>query len=111
MFIYGFIDSISFLSSIFLHIPLSFIYHYPFSCTQIFKPNCFRVGMKLEAEDRKNDLVCVASVADILDGRMLINFDSWDEMYDFWVDPTSPYIHPVGWAEENGVPLTPPNCE
>lgn len=67
--------------------------------------------MKLEAEDRKNDLVCVASIADVLDNRMLINFDSWDEMYDFWVDPTSPYIHPVGWAEENGVPLTPPNCE
>ena len=67
--------------------------------------------MKLEAEDRKNDLVCVASISDILDNRMLINFDSWDEMYDFWVDPTSPYIHPVGWAEENGVPLTPPNCE
>lgn len=67
--------------------------------------------MKLEAEDRKNDLVCVASIADILDNRMLINFDSWDEMYDFWVDPTSPYIHPVGWAEENGVPLTPPNCK
>ncbi|XP_053625444.1 uncharacterized protein l(3)mbt isoform X2 [Plodia interpunctella] len=75
----------------------------------IFKPNCFRVGMKLEAEDRKNELVCVASVADVMDGRLLINFDSWDEMYDFWVDPTSPYIHPVGWAEDNGMSLTPPN--
>lgn len=67
--------------------------------------------MKLEAEDRKNDLVCVASIADMLDNRLLVTFDSWDEMYDFWVEPTSPYIHPVGWAEENGVSLTPPNCE
>ncbi|XP_060810942.1 uncharacterized protein LOC106139127 isoform X1 [Amyelois transitella] len=75
----------------------------------VFKPNCFRVGMKLEAEDRKNDLVCVATVTDVMEGRLLINFDSWDEMYDFWADPTSPYIHPVGWAEENGYSLTPPN--
>ncbi|KAF9795686.1 hypothetical protein SFRURICE_003879 [Spodoptera frugiperda] len=82
---------------------------FPHITTAVFKPHCFRVGMKLEAEDRKNDLVCVASIADVLDNRMLINFDSWDEMYDFWVDPTSPYIHPVGWAEENGIPLTPPN--
>ncbi|KAJ8723018.1 hypothetical protein PYW07_004198 [Mythimna separata] len=82
---------------------------FPHVTAAIFKPSCFRTGMKLEAEDRKNDLVCVASISDVLDNRMLINFDSWDEMYDFWVDPTSPYIHPVGWAEENGVPLTPPN--
>ncbi|XP_075992966.1 lethal (3) malignant brain tumor isoform X2 [Anticarsia gemmatalis] len=82
---------------------------FPHVTSAMFKPNCFRIGMKLEAEDRKNELVCVASIADILDNRMLINFDSWDEMYDFWVEPTSPYIHSVGWAEENGVPLTPPN--
>ncbi|XP_028033689.1 uncharacterized protein LOC114245644 isoform X1 [Bombyx mandarina] len=75
----------------------------------IFKPNCFRIGMKLEAEDRKNDLVCVATVADTLDHRILVNFDSWDEMYDYWVELNSPYIHPVGWAELNGVSLTPPN--
>lgn len=78
---------------------------------QTIRPNGFRIGMKLEAEDRKNDLVCVATIADMLDNRLLINFDSWDEMYDFWVDPTSPYIHPVGWAEEHGVSLTPPNCK
>lgn len=67
--------------------------------------------MKLEAEDRKNELICAATVADMLDGRLRINFDSWDEMYDYWVEPSSPYIHPVGWAEENNLPLTPPNCE
>lgn len=67
--------------------------------------------MKLEAEDRKNDMICVATVADMLDSRLRINFDSWDEMYDYWVEPSSPYIHPVGWADENGLPLTPPNCE
>ncbi|XP_049867191.1 uncharacterized protein LOC126367619 [Pectinophora gossypiella] len=82
---------------------------FPHVGTTMIKPNGFRIGMKLEAEDRKNDLVCVATIADMLDNRLLINFDSWDEMYDYWVDPTSPYIHPVGWAEENGVSLTPPN--
>ncbi|KAM3961851.1 lethal (3) malignant brain tumor [Aphomia sociella] len=82
---------------------------FPHMSNTIFKPNCFRIGMKLEAEDRKNDLVCVATITDMMDNRMLINFDSWDEMYDYWVDPTSPYIHPVGWAEENGISLTPPN--
>lgn len=67
--------------------------------------------MKLEAEDRKDDMICVATVADMLDSRLRINFDSWDEMYDYWVEPSSPYIHPVGWAEENELPLTPPNCQ
>lgn len=73
-------------------------------------PNGFRVGMKLEAVDKKNSsLVCVASIADIVDGRCLIHFDSWDEIYDYWADPSSPYIHPVGWCEEHDVTLTPPN--
>ncbi|XP_068629454.1 uncharacterized protein l(3)mbt [Battus philenor] len=77
--------------------------------TTTVKPNGFRVGMKLEAEDLQNDMVCVASVADMLENRLLVNFDSWDHVYDYWADPTSPYIHPVGWAEENGFSLTPPN--
>ncbi|XP_063531465.1 LOW QUALITY PROTEIN: uncharacterized protein LOC134742344 [Cydia strobilella] len=82
---------------------------FPHITTTTVKPNGFRIGMKLEAEDRKNDMVCVATVADMLDARLLINFDSWDDMYDVWLDPTSPYIHSVGWAEENGIALTPPN--
>ncbi|XP_047528289.1 uncharacterized protein LOC125064970 [Vanessa atalanta] len=77
--------------------------------TAMIKPNGFRVGMKLEAEDRQNELVCVASVADMLDQRLLVTFDSWDDVYDYWVEPSSPYVHPVGWAEDHGLPLTPPN--
>ncbi|KAF5279221.1 hypothetical protein FQR65_LT03469 [Abscondita terminalis] len=73
-------------------------------------PNGFRVGMKLEAVDRKNSsLVCVATVVDMMDNRILVHFDSWDDIYDYWADPTSPYIHPVGWADQNGHSLTPPN--
>ncbi|KAG9356029.1 hypothetical protein JZ751_000873 [Albula glossodonta] len=45
----------------------------------------FEVGMKLEAVDRKNPcLVCVASVADVIDDRFLVHFDNWDDTYDYW---------------------------
>lgn len=45
----------------------------------------FEVGMKLEAVDRKNPcLVCVATVADIVDNRFLVHFDNWDDTYDYW---------------------------
>ena len=68
--------------------------------------------MKLEAVDRKHSsLVCVASIAGLMDSRILVHFDSWDEVYDYWADASSPYIHPVGWCHHNGHSLTPPNSE
>lgn len=73
-------------------------------------PTGFRVGMKLEAVDRKHSsLVCVASIGGLMDSRILVHFDSWDEVYDYWADASSPYIHPVGWCHHNGHSLTPPN--
>ncbi|EMP31123.1 Lethal(3)malignant brain tumor-like protein 3 [Chelonia mydas] len=72
-------------------------------------PSGFRVGMKLEAVDKKNpSLMCVASIADMLDNRLLIHFDNWDESYDYWCDASSPYIRPVGYCQETGTPLTTP---
>lgn len=69
----------------------------------------FAVGMKLEAVDRKNPcLVCVASIADIVDSRFLVHFDNWDDTYDYWCDASSPHIHPVGWCQDHGRPLTAP---
>ncbi|XP_033903927.3 lethal(3)malignant brain tumor-like protein 1 isoform X1 [Acipenser ruthenus] len=69
----------------------------------------FQVGMKLEAVDRMNpSLICVATVTDVVDKRFLVHFDNWDDTYDYWCDETSPYIHPVGWCQERGRPLTPP---
>ncbi|RXN14905.1 lethal(3)malignant brain tumor 4 isoform X1 [Labeo rohita] len=71
--------------------------------------SAFAVGMKLEAVDRKNPcLVCVASVADIVDDRFLVHFDNWDDTYDYWCDASSPFIHPVGWCQDHGRPLTAP---
>jgi hypothetical protein len=65
---------------------------------QSVTPNGFRVGMKLEAVDRANTaLVCVATIADIIDNWLLIHFDGWDDSYDYWVETTSPYIHAINW--------------
>ncbi|XP_070195250.1 lethal(3)malignant brain tumor-like protein 3 [Littorina saxatilis] len=72
-------------------------------------PSAFRVGMKLEAVDRKNTaLICVATVTDVLGDKVLVHFDSWEDVYDYWCDITSPYIHPVGWCQENARALSPP---
>ncbi|XP_063816370.1 lethal(3)malignant brain tumor-like protein 1 isoform X2 [Pseudophryne corroboree] len=72
-------------------------------------PSLFRVGMKLEAVDRMNpSLICVASVTDVVENRFLVHFDNWGDTYDYWCDPSSPYVHPVGWCKEHGKPLTPP---
>ncbi len=54
--------------------------------SQASSGSVFEVGMKLEAVDRKNPcLVCVASVADIVDQRFLVHFDNWDDTYDYWL--------------------------
>lgn len=73
-------------------------------------PLAFRIGMKLEALDRKNSKkMCVATITDVLvTQRFLVHFDGWDEMYDYWADATSPYIHPVGWCKEQKEPLLAP---
>lgn len=70
----------------------------------------FNVGMKLEAVDRaNNNLVCVASIKDILNDHLLIHFDGWDDSYDYWAHHTSPLIHPINWCKSRGKPLTAPN--
>ncbi|XP_061870516.1 lethal(3)malignant brain tumor-like protein 3 isoform X2 [Colius striatus] len=72
-------------------------------------PSGFRVGMKLEAVNKKNPfLMCVATIMDVVDNRLLIRCDNWDETYDFWCEASSPYIRPVGYCQETGTPLTAP---
>uniref|UniRef100_G3TR71 L3MBTL histone methyl-lysine binding protein 3 n=1 Tax=Loxodonta africana TaxID=9785 RepID=G3TR71_LOXAF len=73
-------------------------------------PSGFRVGMKLEAVDKKNpSFICVATVTDMVDNRFLVHFDNWDESYDYWCEASSPHIHPVGWCKEHRRALiTPP---
>ena len=66
--------------------------------------------MKLEAVDRRHSshTLCVATVANVIGSRFLVHFDGWDSVYDYWADPTCPYVHPVGWSQEHGQTLTPP---
>lgn len=68
--------------------------------------------MHLEAEDL-NDTgkLCVATVADVLNDRIRIHFDGWDDCYDYWVDTNSPYIHPCGWHEGRHQLVVPPDFE
>ncbi|XP_054852140.1 lethal(3)malignant brain tumor-like protein 3 [Eublepharis macularius] len=74
-------------------------------------PSGFRVGMKLEAVDKKNPaFICVATVTDMVENRFLVHFDNWDESYDYWCEASSPHIHPVGWCKEHRKTLvTPPD--
>ena len=37
-----------------------------------------------------------------------VHFDGWEMDFDYWTSPNSPYIHPLGWCEQNGVKLNPP---
>lgn len=84
---------------------------------KIFKPeppaptaNLFKVGMKLEAIDRKNpQLICAATVGDINDELISLNFDGWRGAFDYWCRFDSREIFPVGWTERSGHALQPPN--
>ena len=74
---------------------------------------CFKVGMKLEAKDRKNpSLICVATIIDInSEDELLIHFDGWTDKYDYWCEPDTPDIHPRGWCKKNIKSLQPPKSE
>ena len=76
------------------------------------QPHGFTEGMKLEVVDRRNPiLVRVASIVDIEPHRILLHFDGWLDVYDYWEDDDSPDIHPPGWCSRTGYPLTPPICK
>ncbi|KAJ6640599.1 Lethal(3)malignant brain tumor-like protein 3 [Pseudolycoriella hygida] len=61
--------------------------------------NPFKIGMKLEADHLKlgPNKVGVATIADVLDNRILLKFDGYDSTHDYWADITSPNIHPFDW--------------
>ena len=72
-------------------------------------PSGFEVGMRLEAKDRQYPtLVCVATVAAVSNGKLLVHFDGWKDNYDYVCEPTSTDIHPVGWCQKKGRDLQKP---
>lgn len=69
----------------------------------------FKAGMKLEAKDRKNpSLTCVATITEVKEGKLLIHFDGWTTKYDYWCQPDTTDIHPIGWCAKTGKSLQPP---
>ncbi|KAM6446926.1 sex comb on midleg-like protein 2 isoform 6-T11 [Liasis olivaceus] len=71
--------------------------------------NCFKVGMKLEAIDRKNPyLICPATIGDVRGDEVFITFDGWRGAFDYWCKYDSRDIFPVGWCDLTGDALQPP---
>lgn len=65
--------------------------------------------MKLEAVDQHNPIfIRVATVVEIEEKRLKINYDSWPNVYDVWFNKDSEDIYPIGWCQITGYPLTPP---
>lgn len=58
----------------------------------------FNVGQKLEAVNRQNkEVICVATIIDILNDYLLIHLDGYDSSFDYWTPFYSPSIHPINW--------------
>ncbi|XP_042724250.1 sex comb on midleg-like protein 2 isoform X1 [Lagopus leucura] len=71
--------------------------------------NCFKVGMKLEAIDRKNPyLICPATIGDVKGDEVFVTFDGWRGAFDYWCRCDSRDIFPVGWCSLTGDALQPP---
>ncbi|XP_054977671.1 sex comb on midleg-like protein 2 isoform X2 [Sorex araneus] len=71
--------------------------------------NNFKVGMKLEAVDRKNPyLICPATISNIKGDDVHVTFDGWSGAFDYWCKYDCRDIFPVGWCRLTGDVLQPP---
>lgn len=74
--------------------------------------NPFKIGMKLEADDiRNSNRLCVATIGDVIDSRVLVTLDGLESSSNFWTDIRSPYIHPINFHLENGYSIANPPCK
>ncbi|XP_055249520.1 sex comb on midleg-like protein 2 isoform X1 [Moschus berezovskii] len=70
--------------------------------------NNFKVGMKLEAVDRKNPyLICPATIGNVKGDEVYITFDGWSRAFDYWCKYDCRDIFPVGWCNLTGDILQP----
>nr|XP_031301663.1 sex comb on midleg-like protein 2 isoform X1 [Camelus dromedarius]XP_031301664.1 sex comb on midleg-like protein 2 isoform X1 [Camelus dromedarius] len=73
--------------------------------------NNFKVGMKLEAIDKKNPyLICPATIGDVKGDEVYITFDGWSGAFDYWCKYDCRDIFPVGWCRLTGDVLQPPGA-
>ncbi|XP_056016493.1 polycomb protein SCMH1-like isoform X2 [Ostrea edulis] len=73
------------------------------------KTNEFKIGMKLEAVDRKNpQLICPATVGAVKGEEVHVTFDGWRGAFDYWTRRDTRDLFPVGWCAMSGHPLQPP---
>lgn len=71
--------------------------------------NPFKIGMKLEADDIVNTgRICVATIGDVIDSRILVTFDELDSRFNYWTDIRSSYIHPINFHLEDGYSIVSP---
>ncbi|XP_003226959.2 polycomb protein SCMH1 isoform X1 [Anolis carolinensis] len=74
--------------------------------------NFFKMGMKLEAVDRKNPhFICPATIGEVRGSEVLITFDGWRGAFDYWCRYDSRDIFPVGWCSLTGDNLQPPGTK
>ncbi|XP_072884445.1 polycomb protein SCMH1-like isoform X2 [Hemitrygon akajei] len=74
--------------------------------------NYYKVGMKLEAVDRKNPhFICPATIGDVRGSEVLVTFDGWRGAFDYWCRYDSGDIFPVGWCSMTGDNLQPPGTK
>ncbi|XP_056681211.1 polycomb protein SCMH1 isoform X2 [Monodelphis domestica] len=74
--------------------------------------NFFKLGMKLEAVDRKNPhFICPATIGEVRGSEVLVTFDGWRGAFDYWCRYDSRDIFPVGWCSLTGDNLQPPGTK
>uniref|UniRef100_UPI00398EC69B polycomb protein SCMH1 n=1 Tax=Pristiophorus japonicus TaxID=55135 RepID=UPI00398EC69B len=74
--------------------------------------NYYKVGMKLEAVDRKNPhFICPATIGEVRGTEVLVTFDGWRGAFDYWCRYDSRDIFPVGWCSLTGDNLQPPGTK
>lgn len=65
--------------------------------------------MRVEVADRRNPiLIRVATIFETEPYRVLLHFDGWFDIYDYWEEDDCLDLHPPGWCLRTGYPLTPP---
>ncbi|XP_069060624.1 sex comb on midleg-like protein 2 isoform X2 [Pleurodeles waltl] len=71
--------------------------------------NEFKVGMKLEAVDKKNPyMICPATIGDCRGDDIFVTFDGWRGAFDYWCRYDSRDIFAVGWCGLTGDALQSP---